>query len=290
MENLIFFFTYYPEYLTASVLLLSVMVGSFLNVLILRYPIILFREWLKDSDSLRDELPKHSALQDLSKPYSISFPRSHCPVCRATLKPWHNIPILSYIFLKGSCHQCGGRISPRYPFVELLTGVLSVMPLVKFSFSFELIGLLFLTWALIALSAIDIDHLLIPDSIVYVILWSGLALNAYEGFVKLDVAVMGAIAGYLSLWSIYWVVKIFTGVESMGYGDFKLLAALGAWFGIGSLLPIIYIASVSMIAFVFFHFLRTKTLGRVPFGPFLSAAGWCTGVFSLTFSDVMFFI
>ncbi len=270
-----------PYALPAVILILSLLIGSFLNVVILRYPIMLFRSWLIDSKDLVDNLPEHSALKDLESPYTLSKPASHCPRCHSPVKAWQNIPILSYILIKGKCSGCADKgqetkISIRYPLVELATGLLSLALLIKFPWSIQLAAMLVFTWSLVAMSMIDIDHQILPDTMTLSLMWLGLLLNIDHTFVDLQSAVIGAAAGYLSLWSVYWIFKLVTGKDGMGFGDFKLLAALGAWFG-WQFLPMIILLSSLVGAVV--GIAGIMIMGRdknipIPFGPYLAAAGW----------------
>ena len=270
-----------PYALPIVVLILSLLIGSFLNVVILRYPIMLFRSWLIDSKDLRENLPEHSALNDLDSAYTLSKPASHCPRCQSPVKAWQNIPILSYILLKGKCSGCAEhgketKISIRYPLIELATGLLSLALLIKFPFSIQLAAMLVFTWSLVTMSMIDIDHQILPDTMTLSLMWLGLLLNIDHTFVDLQSAVIGAMAGYLSLWSVYWLFKLATGKDGMGFGDFKLLAALGAWFG-WQFLPMIILLSSLVGAVV--GIAGIIVLGRdknipIPFGPYLAVAGW----------------
>ncbi len=281
-----------PYALPIVVLILSLLIGSFLNVVILRYPIMLFRSWLIDSKDLRENLPEHSALNDLESAYTLSKPASHCPRCQSPVKAWQNIPILSYILLKGKCSGCAERgketkISIRYPLVELATGLLSLALLIKFPFSIQLAAMLVFTWSLVAMSMIDIDHQILPDTMTLSLMWLGLLLNIDHTFVDLQSAVIGAMAGYLSLWSVYWLFKLATGKDGMGFGDFKLLAALGAWFG-WQFLPMIILLSSLVGAVV--GIAGIMILGRdknipIPFGPYLAAAGWIAAMWGNEIMD-----
>ena len=270
-----------PYALPIVILILSLLIGSFVNVVILRYPIMLFRSWLIDSKDLADNLPEHSALKDLETPYTLSKPASHCPRCHSPVKAWQNIPIFSYLALKGKCSGCAEqgqetKISIRYPLVELATGLLSLALLIKFPWSIQLAAMLVFTWSLVAMSMIDIDHQILPDTMTLSLMWLGLLLNIDHTFVDLQSAVIGAAAGYLSLWSVYWLFKLATGKDGMGFGDFKLLAALGAWFG-WQFLPMIILLSSLVGAVV--GIAGILIMGRdknipIPFGPYLAAAGW----------------
>ncbi len=245
-------------------------IGSFLNVVIYRLPKMMQAEWLAQCAEL-DGRPQ----QSLPK-FNLLVPGSHCPACRTPLRIRDNLPLLSYFFARGKCAHCGGAISARYPIVEALTAALSVW--VAWHFGFGLAGLaaLAFVFVLIALTFIDADTTLLPDSLTLPLLWAGLLLNINGTFVPLREAVVGAAAGYLILWSIYWLFKLATGKEGMGYGDFKLLAALGAWFGWKMLLPILLLSSV-VGAVVGIALLILARRGReipIPFGPYLAAAGF----------------
>jgi leader peptidase (prepilin peptidase)/N-methyltransferase len=270
-----------PINLFFSIFILSLLIGSFLNVVILRYPIMMFRGWLHDSENIKNELPTHPALSDMSKPYNLSIPHSHCTQCLKRIKPWHNIPIFSYLFLRGKCAFCQHSISVRYVIIELLCAVSSVLILFVYPFSYQLLAMLFLTWTLITLSVIDIDYYILPDSITLPLLWVGILLNTQSVFVSLTDSVYGAAAGYLSLWSVYWLYKMYSGKEGMGHGDFKLLAALGAWFG-WQMLPLIMLLSstVGVIIGVMGMLIYKKNKNiPIPFGPYLAIAGWIAGMF-----------
>ena len=279
------FMQHQPYVLPIVIFILSLLIGSFLNVVILRYPIMLFREWLIDSKGLEDNRPKHSALQDLDSPYTLSKPDSHCPRCHSPVKAWQNIPIISYILLKGRCSGCADkghntRISIRYPLVELATGLLSLSLLIKFPWSLQLAAMLIFTWSLVAMSMIDIDHQILPDTMTLSLMWLGILLNINDTFTDLHSAVIGAMAGYLSLWSVFWVFKIVTGKDGMGFGDFKLLAALGAWFGWQFLPMIILLSSIvgAVVGIVGIIILGRDKNIPIPFGPYLAAAGWITAM------------
>lgn len=276
MSDFVQFYQQQPEALLFSVILISLMVGSFLNVVILRLPIMMFRGWIEETKDLKENLPDHPALKDLSKPYNLAKPDSHCPKCQAPVKPWMNIPIVSYLVLKGQCNSCGVKISARYPIVEFVTAVLSGLLLLEFDFSIQLLAMLVFTWMLVAMSMIDIDHQILPDNMTLPLMWLGILLATQDVFIDLESSVYGAMAGYLSLWSVYWLFKLATGKEGMGYGDFKLLAALGAWMG-WKMIPLIVLLSSFVGAFV--GIIGIMILGRdknipIPFGPYLAAAGW----------------
>ena len=259
----------------------ALLVGSFLNVVIYRLPIMMYREWHEQCQELQEsetpELPE--------QPFNLVVPRSACPNCGTRISAWQNVPVISFLLLRGRCAGCKQKISARYPLIELLTAVLAAVCALRMGFGIEALLAIGLTFALVAISLIDYDHQLIPDSIVIPLVWVGLALSLFHGqvggtylFVSPVDSIIGAIAGYLSLWSVYQVFKLLTGKEGMGYGDFKLLAALGAWLGWQSLhLVILFSAVVGAvfgIAMIVFRG-RDRQL-PIPFGPYLAAAGWVT--------------
>jgi len=244
--------------------LLSLLVGSFLNVVIVRLPKAMQKEW------------QHQDPSQLSRPAiaSIAWPASHCPSCDTPLKSWHNIPVISYLLLKGRCAFCKVRISTRYPAVELLTAALGFC--VAWVLGPSLSGLLglVLVYFLVAMSFIDLDHKLLPDQLTLPLMWLGLIINAFGIVTSLEFAVWGAIAGYMSLWLVYWGFRLATGKHGMGYGDFKLLAALGAWLGWQALPMVVLIAAVAgIVVGVLLRLRKAKTDPQIPFGPFLSMGG-----------------
>lgn len=264
----------HPAYYFAGLTVFGLVVGSFLNVVILRTPKILEREWTRDCRALLDPEGAHDEAQH--DRISLSHPASHCPVCKTPIKPWENIPVISYLLLRGRCSNCGTPIGLRYPAVELLTAVATITVGLYVSWSLALLAYLLFTWCLIALAGIDIDTQLLPDDLTVPLLWGGLLFNLVTETIPLYDAVIGAMAGYLLLWSIYWLFKLATGKEGMGYGDFKLLAALGAWLGWQSI-PLIILISSAVGAVIGIAILSLKRFGRdqpLPFGPYLSAAGW----------------
>ena len=263
----------------ATALLFGLLVGSFLNVVIYRYPIMLQLGWRKECKEFLDEdLDINIELPETphDKNFNLAFPRSHCPACKTLIPAWHNIPVLSWLLLKGKCHNCGTTISIRYPAIELLTGLISAFLVFHFGLSYETAAALLFSWCLICLTFIDIDHQLLPDGITLPLLWLGIAVNSFHYFVDLQSAVYGAIFGYLSLWSVYWLFKLITGKEGMGYGDFKLLAALGAWTGWQQLPTIIILSSlVGALLGTLSIILAGKDKNKpIPFGPYLAIAGW----------------
>ena len=247
-------------------------VGSFLNVVIHRLPKMMDAEWRAQCAEIEGrELPEQGR-------YNLLVPSSHCPHCQTPLRPYDNVPLLSYLLLGGRCRQCHAAISPRYPAVEALTAILSALVAWHFGWSVQGGLALALTWTLIALTFIDADTTLLPDSMTLPLLWLGLLANVFGVFAPLEDAVIGAAVGYLLLWSVYWLFKLATGREGMGYGDFKLLAALGAWLGYTMLLPIILLSSI-VGAVVGGGLMLMARRGRdvpIPFGPYLAAAGFLT--------------
>ena len=258
-------------FLPLCLVCLGLLVGSFLNVVIYRLPLMMESRWRRDCCELL-ELEREKQEQ----PLGLATPNSHCPHCKAAIKPWQNIPVISYLALGGKCANCGTAISLRYPTIELVTGLMTLSLAWYFPLSPALLGAIFLTWALIALTMIDVDHQLLPDDITLPLLWLGLLFNLGGTYVSLQDAVIGAMAGYLILWSIYWLFKLLTGKEGMGYGDFKLLAALGAWLG-WQLLPVIILLSSLVGAVCGIALMVIKRRGKeipIPFGPYLAMAGW----------------
>ncbi|HDX8615395.1 TPA: prepilin peptidase [Aeromonas dhakensis] len=254
------------------VFLFSLMIGSFLNVVIHRLPIMLEREW--QAEYLSYFNPETQLQQE--ERYNLMVPRSACPHCGHAITAMENIPLLSWLWLKGRCRECQAPISSRYPLVELLTALLSLVVAATFPPGWGLLAALLLTWVLVALTFIDLDKMLLPDQLTLPLLWGGLLFNLAGGFAPLADAVIGAMAGYLVLWSLYWAFKLLTGKEGMGYGDFKLLAALGAWLG-WQALPIVLLLSslVGAIIGISLILLRNHHQNKpIPFGPYLAIAGW----------------
>ena len=249
--------------------LLGLCVGSFLNVVIHRLPKMMEQEWQAQCAELRGEPASTAANLSLAKP------RSRCPDCGHQITSMENIPVLSYLLLKGKCAGCGTSISARYPIIEVFTAVLSAYAAWHFGPKLQTVGALLLLWCLIALAAIDFDTQLLPDAITLPLLWLGLVFNLMDTYVDLPAAVVGAMAGYLALWTVFWLFKLATGKEGMGYGDFKLLAALGAWLG-WQMLPTIILLSSVVGAVVGITLIVVARRGRnvpIPFGPYLAAAG-----------------
>ncbi|MGL6486783.1 prepilin peptidase [Aeromonas hydrophila] len=254
------------------VFLFSLMIGSFLNVVIHRLPIMLEREW--QAEYLGYFNPETQPQQE--ERYNLMVPRSACPHCGHAITAMENIPLLSWLWLKGRCRECQAPISARYPLVELLTALLSLVVAATFAPGWGLLAALLLTWVLLALTFIDLDKMLLPDQLTLPLLWGGLLFNLTGGFAPLADAVIGAMAGYLVLWSLYWAFKLLTGKEGMGYGDFKLLAALGAWLG-WQALPIVLLLSSLVGAFIGIGLILLRNHHQnkpIPFGPYLAIASW----------------
>jgi len=266
-----------PALLYTSTIILGLLIGSFLNVVIFRIPKMLEQDWHLQCAHLLEDEQKINELE--AKPrITLSKPNSTCPKCQHAIKPWENIPLISYLFLGGKCSQCKAAISLRYPLVELATALLSLITIIYFGASYAGLAALFLTWTLIALTLIDADTQLLPDNMTLPLVWLGLILNSQELFTTLESALWGAVFGYLSLWSVYQLFKLTTGKEGMGYGDFKLLAALGAWFG-WQVLPIIILLSSLVGAIIGISMILIKGKDKnipIPFGPYLAIAGWIT--------------
>lgn len=265
--------------------LFSLLIGSFLNVVIHRLPIMMEREWQLatiefDKPDIQEPSTEPSSDESFADPdenYNLAQPASTCPTCGHLIRWYENIPLISYfLILRGKCSNCKTKISLRYPLIELSTAVISAFIVYQYGFNLVAFGIVLFSWCLIALTAIDIDHQLLPDKITLPLLWIGLILNSFDYFTTLPLALWGAVLGYLSLWSVYWLFKLVTGKEGMGYGDFKLLAALGAWAG-ADMLPLIILASSLIGAIVgglMITFSRHESQTPIPFGPYLAGAGW----------------
>lgn len=289
-----------PGLFAGSVLIIGLLVGSFLNVVIHRLPMMLEREWREAAEAQlavaapgrTDSAP--TPARATQTPFNLMHPRSACPVCRAPIKAWQNIPVLSWLMLRGRCAACKAPISPRYPLVELATGLLSAAVAWHFGFGAACACALLVTWALIALTGIDIDHQLLPDGITLPLLWAGLiAAVAFGGAAGGALpaaprdAIIGAAAGYLSLWLVYHAFRLITGKEGMGYGDFKLYAALGAWLG-WKLLPLVIVLSAAAGALFGIAMIALRGRDRslpIPFGPYLAAAGWLAMLYGNSLLD-----
>jgi len=259
-----------PAAFVAVAAVVGLMVGSFLNVVVHRLPKMMEREWQAQCAELRGEVPAAE-----TAPYNLVVPRSACPACEHPIAARENIPILSYVWQKGRCRHCGHSISPRYPVVEAFTGVVSGYAAWHFGFGPQALAALAFCWTLIALTFIDLDTQLLPDSLTQPLIWVGLLVNLGGTFASLPAALMGAVVGYLALWSVYWLFKLATGKEGMGYGDFKLLAAIGAWLG-WQMLPLTILLSSLVGAAVGIALMVFARRGRdvpIPFGPYLAGGG-----------------
>ena len=264
-------FPQYPAAFITCALIIGLLVGSFINVLAWRLPKMLERSWQTQAREVLD-LP-HAAKKPV---YNLMRPHSHCPHCEHPLRFWENIPLLSYGLLGGKCSQCKTAISPRYPLTELACGLLSAFIAWHFGFTSQAVWMLMLTWGLLAICLIDAEHQIVPDVLVLPLLWLGLLVNSFALFTSLAQAVWGAALGYISLWSIFWVFKLITGKDGMGYGDFKLLAMLGAWGGL-AILPMTILLSSLVGAIVGGSLLilrRRQASSPIPFAPYLAIAGW----------------
>ena len=254
----------------ALLIFIGLSVGSFLNVVIYRLPVMLNRQWEGQAREILNE-PEQS-----TEPFNLMVPRSRCPSCGATIGALENVPVLSWIALRGRCRHCKAGISARYPLVEVLTAAASVAVVAGFGYTWLGLACLVFTWALVALTFIDYDTQLLPDQITVPLVWLGLLTNLLGGVVPLADAVVGAVAGYLFLWATYWAFKLITGKEGMGYGDFKLFAAIGAWLGWQMLPATVLIACSAALLYA----LATTVAGKressqpIPFGPFLAIGGW----------------
>lgn len=258
-----------PLVFTALCTLLGLFIGSFLNVVIHRLPVMMEREWQAEAASLRGEEPGEAPA------FNLATPRSRCPHCGHPISAFENIPVVSYLLLRGRCRHCSAPIGVRYPLVEIACAALSGFTALHFGYSLAGAGALVFLWAMIALCFIDLDTQLLPDSITLPLLWLGLLLNLDGTFTDINGAVIGAAAGYLALWSVFWLFKLATGKEGMGYGDFKLLAAIGAWLG-WQILPLTILLSSLVGAVVGIALIVLRRHGReipIPFGPYLAAAG-----------------
>jgi leader peptidase (prepilin peptidase)/N-methyltransferase len=271
-----------PMLFVAVVFAFCLVIGSFLNVVIHRLPIMMERDWREQAAELAKTPPETELPEDR---FDLVVPRSRCPSCGTMIKAWQNIPVVSYLLLGGKCSKCRESISARYPLVELMTAGLAALCAWQFGVGLEAVMAIIMTLALVPVAMIDADTQLIPDSIVLPLMWVGLAMSLFAPvagaetlFVAPGDAIVGAMAGYLSLWSIYWLFKLVTGKEGMGYGDFKLLAALGAWLGWQQLPLIILMSAVvgAIVGIALMAFRKHERSVPIPFGPYLAAAGWIT--------------
>ena len=263
-----------PWLLYTSAVLLGLILGSFLNVVILRLPRMMEAGWRRDCAELLS--PDGTAPETDEPPLSLSKPASTCPSCGHRIRVHENIPVLSYLWLRGRCSECKTRISLRYPLVEAFTALLTLIVVVQFGPTWQAAAALLLTWSLIALAVIDLDTQLLPDSITLPFLWLGLFLSLFGLFTDSQSAIIGAVAGYLSLWAVFQLFRLATGKEGMGYGDFKLLALLGAWLGWPALPQIILLSALvgALVGVGLILSGRHESGKPLPFGPYLAAAGW----------------
>lgn len=258
-----------PAAFTAVAAVFGLAVGSFLNVVIHRLPKMMERDWHAQCAELRGETPVQHPR------YTLATPRSACPSCGHAIAALENVPVVSYLWLRGKCSACGAKIGARYPVVEAVSAALTGYAAWRFGFGWQALGAMFFVWCMIALTFIDVDTQLLPDAITLPLLWGGLLINLRGTFVELPAAVIGAAAGYLVLWSVYWAFKLATGKEGMGFGDFKLLAAIGAWLG-WKMVPLVILASSLVGTVVGVALMVLARHGRdvpIPFGPYLAGAG-----------------
>ncbi len=251
--------------------ILGLITGSFLNVVIYRLPVMMEKSWrVQCHEFLEMEPPAEQ------EPFNLILPASRCPHCQTPIRPYQNIPVISYLLLRGKCANCQAPIAIRYPIIEALTGIASALVAWRFGFGYETLFALLLTWSLIALSCIDIDHQLLPDDITQPMLWLGMLLSLFSLYSTPEESIIGAIAGYMTLWTVYQAFKLLTGKEGMGYGDFKLLALFGAWLGWQMLPVIILLSSLvgAVVGISMILFMKHDHAKPIPFGPYLAAAGW----------------
>jgi leader peptidase (prepilin peptidase)/N-methyltransferase len=255
--------------------LVGLLVGSFLNVVAYRVPIMMERAWRAQCEELKAEPFTPPAPAANGKRFDLWWPPSACPECGNAIRVRHNVPVVGFLWLKGKCASCGAKISPRYPLVEALAAVLAIAVAYVFGASWQTVAALGFAWTLLALTLIDLDYKLLPDSLTIPLLWAGLLVNVTGLFASLHSSVIGAAAGYLSLWSVYKLFKLVTGKEGMGYGDFKLYAAIGAWVGWQLLLLVILLSAMvgSIVGVALIAFGGRSSQTTIPFGPYLAAAG-----------------
>ncbi|WP_019615892.1 prepilin peptidase [Psychromonas ossibalaenae] len=275
-----------PALLYGTITILGLLVGSFLNVVIFRLPVMMERAWKSECAECFPE----ANIKTENDVFNLVLPRSRCPQCNHLIGSAENIPLISWLFQKGRCKHCSCQISKRYPCIELLTGLMSLGVAYLLPFGWPLVFGLVFTWVLISLTFIDFDTMLLPDQLTLPLLWLGLLINISGTFTGLTDAVLGAVFGYLSLWSVYWGFKLLTGKEGMGYGDFKLLAALGAWFGWQALPLIILISSFAgaIIGIAVLLASKDKKSRPIPFGPYLAIAGWIFLVYGQAVTEMYY--
>ena len=286
MTELITVFNQNPWLFVSLSFVFAAVIGSFLNVVVHRLPVMMKRDWQQECNHYLAEYKKtvfeqnekqlNAPIDEFPEKYNLVVPGSACPKCKTNIKPMHNLPIIGWLMLRGKCAACKNPISARYPIVELITGALVAFLAWHFGPTAEFVFSTILTFALVVLTGIDLDEMLLPDQITLPLLWLGLILNLSGTFVSMSDAIVGAAAGYLSLWSVFWAFKLLTGKEGMGYGDFKLLAVFGAWFG-WQVLPLVILLSSLVGAIVGITLIAFKKLNQgnpIPFGPYIAAAGW----------------
>lgn len=260
--------------LLITVFVLSLIIGSFLNVVIYRLPKMMMDQWRCECEELLNDQPNKQEKEP--EVFNLAKPDSHCPSCNNKLKPWHNIPVISYLWLRGKCAYCQHSIAIRYPAIELLTAISSCMVAYTFGATMQTVLMLVVTWAFICLIFIDIDHMLLPDQITLPLLWLVLLASTFDVFLAPSETILGAAIGYLCLWLVYWGFKLITGKEGMGHGDFKLLAVIGAVVG-WQYLPLVILMSSVVAAIIGLSMMATNKLEKgaaIPFGPYLAIAGW----------------
>lgn len=284
-ENVMLVFQSTPWLFYSTVILFGVCIGSFLNVVAYRLPIMMERDWKLECHEFLELDPPE--LEGKLASLSLSSPASACPNCGHKIRFWENIPVISYLLLKGKCSSCATGISIQYPAVELLTAIASFTVAYTFGVTIQTVAALIFTWVLIALTLIDIKKQLLPDNITLPLLWAGILLSLFDVFTDLRSSVIGAMAGYMILWTIYQLFKLLTKKEGMGFGDFKLLAALGAWAGYSYLPQIILVSSVvgSVVGISMLFIGKTKQQQPIPFGPYLAIAGWITLLWGETINN-----
>jgi leader peptidase (prepilin peptidase)/N-methyltransferase len=276
----------HPYAFVSIAFIFGLVVGSFLNVVVLRLPVMLERRWRAQAHETLH--PQKTVAR--AKRFDLAYPASHCPQCKKPIRAWENIPVVSFLFLRARCASCGKRISWRYPTLEFLSGALAAIVAWQFGFGWAACAGILFTWALLALAFIDYDTQLLPDDITLPLIWAGLLANVASTFVPLSSAVIGAVAGYGTFWLVYQAFKLLTGKEGMGFGDFKLLAALGAWLG-WQQLPLIVLLSSLLGAVIGIGFIALMGRDRrlpIPFGPFLCIAGWISMMWGDTITRYYF--
>lgn len=263
------------NWLWLSICLVSLLIGSFLNVVVYRLPRMIQFRWRKECKLLLAEDEGDLSEEMAGGSFNLAVPRSHCPACQSTIPLRFNVPLLGYLLLKGRCHRCGARISMRYPLLEGLTAIVTLLAFDRFGLSPEFLFALIFLLILLVLCFIDVEHQWLPDTLTLPLLWIGLALSVFPIYVSSEVSILGAVFGYLTLWSVFWAFKGLTGREGMGFGDFKLLAAIGAWVGWGGISWVLVIGSISGAVFGVAMIVlgRLKRHSTIPFGPFLGLGG-----------------